>query len=66
MNIVRYDKSKRPIRFLMINLAIADFILIFTNIPVALINSIQMKWLFGQIGKYLKIKLTFYFNFFTI
>lgn len=47
---LRCEKLSKPYNFLLVNLMIADLVMILTNLPVAAINSLYGTWMFGQLG----------------
>ncbi len=48
----RYYKKRRSYSYLLINLMISDLVILITNLPIVVYNSIHRKWMFGQQGEY--------------
>ena len=45
------ESLRKPSSYFLINLAVSDFLLLSTNIPISIYNSINKRWMFGQEGK---------------
>ena len=48
----RSRSLRTPANMFIINLAISDFLMSFTQAPVVFASSLSKRWLFGEAGRY--------------
>lgn len=41
--------------YFIVNLAVSDFLMAFTQAPIVFINSLYTEWVFGETGNYLSL-----------
>ena len=48
--LLRLKSLRKPSNYFIINLALADLLLLLSNVPMCFVSSLKNKWIFGQIG----------------